>query len=110
MQIYGKAIKDAGPHPEALGYYLNDPRPCHALEGNLKTNLAKIIIRFLPDCAATRFWHTKAYQDYSKPLGKNRQPGDYHATLLHHREFEMTSKMGASSSIQPISDSYRQGS
>ena len=26
MQIYGKAIKDSGPHPEALGYYLNDPR------------------------------------------------------------------------------------
>ena len=71
MQIYGKAIKDAGPHPEALGYYLNDPRPCHALEGNLKTNLAKLIIRFPPDCAATRFWHTKAFQDYTKPLGKN---------------------------------------
>ena len=27
MQIYGKAIKDSGSHPEALGYYLNDPRP-----------------------------------------------------------------------------------
>ena len=40
MQIYGKAIKDAGPHLETLGYYLNDPRLCHALEDNLKTNLA----------------------------------------------------------------------
>ncbi len=40
MQIYGKAIKDAGPTLEALGYYLNDPRLCPSLEGNLKTKPA----------------------------------------------------------------------
>ena len=71
MQIYGKAIRDAGLYPEALGYYLNDPRPCHTLEDNLKTNRAKLVIRFPPDCAATRFWHTKAFQGYLKTLGEN---------------------------------------
>ena len=106
MQIYGKAIRDAGLYPEALGYYLNDPRPFRGLEGDLQPNFATLVVRFPSDCAATSFWHSKAYQDNIKPLRENPSAGDYLVTLYREVEIPsyMTGKVGNSNYIHPNSD------